>query len=29
MRRKFNKVLDGLAKNGKGTPGWCYHRKHQ
>ena len=23
MRRKFNKVLDGLTKNGKGTMGWC------
>ena len=23
MRRKFNKVFDGLAKNGKGTMGWC------
>ena len=24
MRRKFNKVFDGLAKNGKGTMGWCH-----
>ena len=23
MRRKFNKVFDGLTKNGKGTMGWC------
>jgi len=23
MRRKFNKVFDGLVKNGKGTMGWC------
>lgn len=23
MRRKFNKVFDGLAKNGKGTMGRC------
>jgi len=23
MRRKFNKVFDGLIKNGKGTMGWC------
>ena len=24
MRRKFNKVFDGLARNGKGTMGWCH-----
>ena len=24
MRRNFNKVFDGLAKNGKGTMGWCH-----
>ena len=24
MRRKFNKVFDGLTKNGKGTMGWCH-----
>ncbi len=24
MRRYFNKVFDGLAKNGKGTMGWCH-----
>ena len=23
MRRKFNKVFDGLVKNEKGTMGWC------
>ena len=23
MRRKFNKVFDGLTKNEKGTMGWC------
>ena len=23
MRRKFNKVFDGLIKNGKGTMDWC------
>lgn len=25
IQQRFN----GLAKNGKGTTGWCYHRKHQ
>lgn len=24
MRRKFNKVFDGLARDGKGTMGWCH-----
>ena len=24
MRRNFNKVFDGFAKNGKGTMGWCH-----
>ena len=24
MRRKFNKLFGGLAKNGKGTMGWCH-----
>ncbi|EGV30768.1 hypothetical protein HMPREF9431_01549 [Segatella oulorum F0390] len=24
VRRYFNKVFSGLAKNGKGTMGWCY-----
>ena len=24
MRRNFNKVFDGLAKNGKETMGWCH-----
>lgn len=24
MRRKFNKVFDGLASDGKGTMGWCH-----
>ncbi len=24
MRRYFNKVFDGLAKDGKGTMGWCH-----
>lgn len=24
VRRKFNKVFDGIAKDGKGTIGWCH-----
>ena len=24
VRRYFNKVFSGLAKNGKGTMGWCH-----
>ena len=24
VRRHFNKVFAGLAKNGKGTMGWCH-----
>ncbi len=24
VRRNFNKVFAGLAKNGKGTMGWCH-----
>ena len=26
IRRHFNKVFSGIAKDGKGTMGWCHGR---